>query len=182
MYYRAAGLGVGGKSAPWAAATCHWIRSQCQNWLAVPQRTIARPVLAAAANSYWFVCNSFAHVARTKRLTFACRPPFVRSSDRESFGLRRSLGSRDTGATGSESKPSVQEKKSKVFFSHPMHLRADASEIEPKSKWFAPRCSYDSSSGPAAGVRFQLMLFDVSLEFSRTFNHAVDQYLAIRPG
>jgi hypothetical protein len=86
------------------------------NWLAVPLRTIARPVLAAAANSCWLVCNSFAHAARTKRLTFACRPPFVRSSDRESFGMRRSLGSRDTGTTGSESKPSVQEKKSKVFF------------------------------------------------------------------
>ena len=77
---------------------------------------LACPVLTAAANSCWLVCNSFAHAARTKRLTFACRPPFVRSSDRESFGMRRSLGSRDTGATGSESKPSVQEKKNKVFF------------------------------------------------------------------
>ena len=35
-------------------------------------------------------------------------------------------------------------------------------------------------SGRRGAIR--LMLFDVSLESSRTFNHAVDHYLAIRPG
>jgi hypothetical protein len=37
-------------------------------------------------------------------------------------------------------------------------------------------------SGPVTGVRFELMLFDVCLEFSRTFNHAVDYCFAIKLG
>jgi hypothetical protein len=72
-------------------------------------------------------------------------------------------------------------KKSKVFTPYAPAV-LDASEIEPKAKWSARKCSYHSPSGPVAGVRFQLMLFDVSLELSRTFNHAVDHCLAIRPG
>jgi hypothetical protein len=173
MYYRAAALGVGGKSAPWAAATCHWIRSQRQ--IGLPGASCGREFLLARLQQF---CTRSANESTDLRMsTPVCSKLRPREFWYEAFARKP----RHRGYW--QRKQTISPRKEEQGLLHTLcTCGADASEVEPKSKWFVPRCSYDSSSGPAAGVRFQLMLFDVSLEFSRTFNHAVDQYLAIRPG
>jgi hypothetical protein len=86
------------------------------NWLAVRLRNDCSPGAATTANFHFFVCNSFAHVARTKRLTFACRPPFVRSVDRESFWFETFDRKPRYGGLQARKETISPRKKSKVFF------------------------------------------------------------------